>query len=93
MEKYVNEIVDFINNNPDFKFLDITRSYDYKIGDSFSFNSDNSRNPTHNNMGATIIEGILQAGLNYNNVVKPRVIKFKNEYREYTTTTHFLQFD
>jgi len=89
MEKHINQIVEFIKNSTDFKFLDITSSYDYKFGDSFSFTVDNSRNLTNNNMGATIIDGILQAGLNYENVVKPRVIHFKNEYREYTTTSQF----
>jgi hypothetical protein len=40
-------------------------------------------------MGATIIDGILQAGLNYDNVVKPRVEKFKSEYPNCTTTSQF----
>lgn len=40
-------------------------------------------------MGATIIDGILQAGLNYKNVVKPRVDKFKNYHRDKRTTTEF----
>lgn len=40
-------------------------------------------------MGATIIDGILQAGLNYKNVVKPRVDKFKQDYNNLTTTSEF----
>jgi thermostable 8-oxoguanine DNA glycosylase len=40
-------------------------------------------------MGATLIDGILQAGLNYKNVVKPRVDKFKSEYKDVKTTTDF----
>ena len=43
-------------------------------------------------MGATIIDGILQAGLNYKNVVKPRVDKFKNENRDIKTTSEFYEF-
>lgn len=69
MEKYVDQIVEFIRKSNDFQFLDI--------------------NLTNNNMGATIIDGILQAGLNFNNVVKPRVDKYKNEYRHVITTSDF----
>jgi len=89
MQKYVNQIVVFIRNNNDFQFLDIASSYNYKTGDTFSLSVDNSRNFTNNNMGATLIDGILQAGLNYKYVVKPRVDKFKNEYRHIKTTTEF----
>ena len=89
MEKYANRITSFIRNNKDFKFLDLTSSYNYAIGDTFSLSIDNSRNLTNNNMGATIIDGVLQSGLNYNNVVKPRVDKFKNENRDVKTTTEF----
>lgn len=89
MEKYVNAIADFIQNSKDFQFLDISTSYNYKVGDTFSLSIDNSRNLTNNNMGATIIDGILQAGLNYITVVKPRVDKFKNDYRDIKTTTQF----
>jgi hypothetical protein len=42
-------------------------------------------------MGATLIDGVLQAGLNYKTVVKPRVDKFKNEYRTVKTTTQFYE--
>lgn len=89
MEKYIDQLVDFISNNKEFKFLDISSSYNYATGDSFSLSVDNTRNLTNNNMGATIIDGILQAGLNYKNVVKPRVDKFKNEHRNIITTTEF----
>ncbi|MDP3442711.1 MAG: hypothetical protein Q8T08_07575 [Ignavibacteria bacterium] len=89
MEKYINQLADFISNNKEFKYLDISTSYNYSTGDSFSLSVDNTRNLTNNNMGATIIDGILQAGLNYKNVVKPRVDKFKNEHRDIKTTTQF----
>lgn len=91
MEKHINQLTDFINNEKDFKFLDISSSYNYEIGDTFSLSVDNSRNKTNNNMGATIIDGILQAGLNYQNVVKPRVDKFKNEHRDVKTTSQFYE--
>lgn len=89
MQKYVDQIVEFIRNSNDFQFLDIASSYNYKTGDTFSLSVDNSRNLTNNNMGATIIDGILQAGLNFKFVVKPRVDNFKNEYRNIKTTTEF----
>lgn len=89
MENYINQLADFISSNKEFKYLDISTSYNYATGDSFSLSVDNTRNLTNNNMGATIIDGILQAGLNYKNVVKPRVDKFKNEHRDIKTTTQF----
>lgn len=91
MEKYIDQIVNYVRNTNDFLFLDITSSYNYKVGDTFSLSVDNSRNMTNNNMGATIIDGILQSGLRYDTVVKPRVDKFKNEYREVKTTTQFYE--
>lgn len=89
MERYIDKIVDFITNNKDFKFLDISTSYNFKTGDSFSLSVNDNRNLTNNNMGATIIDGILQAGLNYKNVVKPRVDSFKDKYRNLKTTSQF----
>lgn len=91
MEKYVDQIVNFIRNTNDFQFLDLTSSYNYKVGDTFSLSVDNTRNLTNNNMGATIIDAILQAGLRYDTVVKPRVDKFKNEYREIKNTSQFYE--
>jgi len=44
MEKYVNEITNFICNNKEFKFLDQTSSYNYAIGDTFSLNLDGTQN-------------------------------------------------
>jgi len=44
----------------------------------------------HNHMGATIVEGILQSGINYRNVVKPRVERIKG-YPKARTTTGFLK--
>jgi len=41
-------------------------------------------------MGATIIDSILQAGLNYRHVVYPRGIKSLNKYPDYTTTCDFI---
>jgi len=89
LEKRVKQISDFIKNHKEFAFKSPTSSYNYAVGDTFSLSVDSSRNLTNNHMGATIIDGILQAGLNYKNVVKPRVDKFKNEYRNLRTTSQF----
>ena len=43
----------------------------------------------YQNMGATIIDGILQAGIKYSTTVKPRVLKFLSEYPQTTTTKGF----
>lgn len=44
----------------------------------------------YNHMGATIVDSILQAGLNYKTVVYPRVKKLLMIYPEYKTTCDFL---
>ncbi|MDX9917200.1 MAG: hypothetical protein RBT15_04210 [Gudongella sp.] len=41
-------------------------------------------------MGATITDSILQAGLNYRNVVYPRVLNLLTKYGDYRTTCDFL---
>lgn len=41
-------------------------------------------------MGATIVDSVLQAGLNYRHVVYPRVLKLLQEYPQYATTCDFL---
>ena len=44
----------------------------------------------YNHMGATIVDSILQAGLNYKTVVYPRVKKLLLFYPDYKTTCDFL---
>lgn len=41
-------------------------------------------------MGATITDAVLQAGLNYKNVVYPRVAKLLTKFGEYRTTCDFI---
>lgn len=41
-------------------------------------------------MGATIIDSVLQAGLNYQHVVYPRVKKLLTKFPDYKTTCDFL---
>lgn len=41
-------------------------------------------------MGATLTDAVLQSGLNYRNVVYPRVLKLMTNYSDYKTTCDFL---
>ncbi len=77
MEEYIKQIIDYIHTHREFEYKKVASSYNYAVGDTFSLSVDDSRNLTNNHMAATIIDGILQAGLNYKTVVKPRVDKFK----------------
>jgi len=43
----------------------------------------------YKNMGATIIDGILQAGINYKKVVKPRVDGYLEKYPDKGTVKNF----
>ncbi|MGL1363070.1 hypothetical protein ACSTKI_00380, partial [Vibrio parahaemolyticus] len=43
----------------------------------------------YQNMGATIIDGILQAGIDYKSTVAPRVNKYLYEYGHVTKTSEF----
>lgn len=42
------------------------------------------------NMGATITDAVLQAGLNYKNVVYPRILNLLQRYSQYKTTCDFI---
>jgi len=41
-------------------------------------------------MGATITDSVLQAGLNYRQVVYPRILKLLKEFPDYKTTCDFI---
>jgi hypothetical protein len=45
----------------------------------------------YGHMGATICDAMLQAGLHYDSVVKPRVERIRNKYPEASLTSGFLQ--
>lgn len=55
--------------------------------DNFEYLSSADGNYKH--MGATVVDGILQSGLNYKTVVKPRVISVLTNYPTCTTTSSF----
>jgi len=54
-----------------------------------SFDPITQRTPYYH-MGATIIDSVLQAGLNYQHVVYPRVKKLLAKFPDYKTTCDFL---
>lgn len=45
----------------------------------------------YNHMGATISDAILQAGLKYESVVRPRIARMRSQYPEAKTTSAFLK--
>lgn len=45
----------------------------------------------YKHMGAVVVDGILQAGLNYKTVVKPRVEKVLRRFSKQETTSEFLE--
>jgi hypothetical protein len=47
--------------------------------------------PLHRHMGAIIADAILQSGLNFETVVKPRVQKILSDYPQAATTSGFLK--
>ncbi|OPH56205.1 hypothetical protein BC351_28985 [Paenibacillus ferrarius] len=46
---------------------------------------------TYEHMGALIVDAILQSGIKYETVVKPRVERILKDYPEVRTTTEFLK--
>lgn len=51
---------------------------------------DKKINSTYGHMGATISDAILQAGLNYENVVSPRINRILNIYTNFKSTSDFI---
>lgn len=64
-------------------------SYIRQLGSSFQIVSYYDGN--YNHMGATLTDGILQAGTTYRTVVAPRVQKLIDAYPEARTTSDFCQ--
>ncbi len=55
------------------------------------FYIDSDLDGDYNHIGATITDAILQAGISYNTVVKPRVVSLMANYPEASTTTGFIR--
>lgn len=56
---------------------------------NFNFSSTPSRIP-YDHMGATLSDAILQSGMNYNNIVYPRILLFRKKYSTFRTTSSFI---
>lgn len=66
-------------------FVDYLKSVSgFTIVDYFDGNYDH--------MGATIADAILQSGLKYDSVVRPRIKKIREIYPQANTTSAFLKF-
>lgn len=55
------------------------------------FTIENEIDERYEHMGATITDAILQAGINYKTVVKPRVERLRNSFPSASTTSGFLE--
>lgn len=49
-----------------------------------------SQRTPYYNMGATLTDSVLQAGMNYKSVVYPRIYNILNRYSDYSTTCDFI---
>jgi hypothetical protein len=64
-------------------------AYIVKLHESNRFDYATTIDGNYQNMGATIIDGILQAGISYTTTVKPRVENFLSNYPNIRTTSQF----
>lgn len=61
------------------------------IRDNQAFEVVSAIDGLYNHMGATITDAVLQAGIAYETVVKPRVEEMKRKYPDASTTSGFLE--
>lgn len=88
MNDLIEKLATVIKTNPDFEIRDIDTDIPVATGSSYEFDKSHQTS-VYQNMGATIIDCILQAGMNYERAVKPRVTKFRQEYFSVKTTSDF----
>src|SRR5690606_28907006 len=92
INKNVRGLISAIDKMKGIVFTEAFDDIDYPIGSVLHLSVGKDKVPlTYQNMGATIIDSILQAGVNYKSVVKPRVEKFRDEYPHCKTTKDFLE--
>jgi hypothetical protein len=87
---FVEIVTNYIHSLSDFEIVTVNSSIELPLGSTYSFEKE-SVNMTYQNMGATIIDSILQAGVNYGRVVKPRIQKYLNDFKEIKTTSQFYK--
>ncbi|MDI6452845.1 hypothetical protein [Peloplasma aerotolerans] len=68
------------------QYVDIVITNIEKMG--IEFNKENNK-PVYNHIGAVICDMSLQAGLNYKNVVYPRIEYILNSFASFKTTSQF----
>jgi hypothetical protein len=87
----VDALVTSIQSNKDITFKGMFDDITSNVGTSVEPGSNSpATSTTYQNMGAIIIEAILQAGMNYERAVKPRVTKFLRDYPELKDTSGFM---
>lgn len=90
IETLVNEIVLSIQGNKDIVFKSLFDNISYNTGAIIEFNTNDPIDTiTYQNMGATIIDAVLQAGVSYERAVRPRITNFRNKHSEIKTTSDF----
>ncbi len=92
IDTVVNALVKSIQDNRDIIFKGMFEDISSNASPIVESETKNETpSMTYQNMGAVIIEAILQAGMNYERAVKPRVTKFLKDYSEMKNTSEFLK--
>lgn len=90
LEELTGKLVKHIRTLHDFNFVTVNSSVQLPAGSSYNFEAEEV-NMTYQNMGATIIDSVLQAGVKYETVVKPRIMAYLSEYPDTKRTTDFFR--
>ncbi len=87
LQKDTQKVVEYIHALTDFTMVSVGTSVEFKVGSEVMLDTDT----TYQHIGGTITDGILQAGLRYETVVKPRVEKIR-AFHQAKTVSDFLNF-
>lgn len=91
-DEIVENLVKVIDRLDGFELIEAFDDVDYPIGSVLHLSIGKDKAPlTYQNMGATIIDAVLQAGVNYERAVRPRVEDFRSRFPQCKTTKDFLR--
>jgi hypothetical protein len=90
LESFTDAVTNYIHSLTDFNIISVNSSINLTFGSTYNFENEDV-SMTYQNMGATIIDSILQAGVNYERVVKPRVNSYLQKYLNIKTTSQFYK--
>src|SRR3989344_235636 len=91
MRGVVEQLVDFWNKVNKMNIDEKAKALVHYIGALKNFKIVNEIDGNYDHIGATITDAILQAGIKYDSVVKPRVSGLRNKYSYEKTTSKFLR--